>query len=152
MKSGVLSNFYIQWWFLNLVSKGSPLNFNHVQNYFQFYVTHGSKDPRAPWALRAKPREEKCIFGLLPLVTYQSSIPLLGGLLILMASRLGTLWNLGNLIELELSLCSIESNEEVTINIIIIAPESWCKASCCTITIYNDDHDMPNGHEEYKSH
>jgi hypothetical protein len=36
----------------------------------------------------------------------------------LMASRVGTLWSL---IDLELNLCSIESNEGVTMNIIIIA-------------------------------
>jgi hypothetical protein len=48
--------------------------------------------------------------------------PLLQGLLMLMASRVGTLWSLGNLIDLELNLCSIESNEGVTMNIIIIAP------------------------------
>jgi hypothetical protein len=40
----------------------------------------------------------------------------------LMASRVGTLWSLGNLIDLELNLCSIESDEGVTANIIIIAP------------------------------
>jgi hypothetical protein len=39
----------------------------------------------------------------------------------LMAYRVGTLWSLGNLIDLELNLCSIESNEGVTTNIIIIA-------------------------------
>jgi hypothetical protein len=93
--------------------------------------------PRAPRASRAKPQEEKGFFGLVPLVTHPSSIPLLGGLtpkflslsfhslqglLMLMASRVGTLWSLGNLIDLELNLCSIESNEGVTTNIIIIAP------------------------------
>jgi hypothetical protein len=36
--------------------------------------------PRAPRALRAKPREEEGFFGLVPLVTHPSSIPLLGGL------------------------------------------------------------------------
>jgi hypothetical protein len=36
-------------------------------------------------------------------------------------SRVGTLWSLGNLIDLELNLCSIESNEGVTTKIIIIA-------------------------------
>jgi hypothetical protein len=93
--------------------------------------------PRAPWASRAKPREEEGFFDLVPLVTHPSSIPLLGGLtpkflslsfhsvqslLMLMASRVGTLWSLRNLIDLELNLCSIESNEGVTTNIIIIAP------------------------------
>jgi hypothetical protein len=95
------------------------------------------QDPRAPQASQAKPREEEGFFGLVPLVTHPSSIPLLGGLtpkflslffhslqglLILMASRVGTLWSLGNLIDLELNLCSIDSNEGVTMNIIIIAP------------------------------
>jgi hypothetical protein len=36
--------------------------------------------PRAPRASRAKPREEEGFFGLIPLVTHPSSIPLLGGL------------------------------------------------------------------------
>jgi hypothetical protein len=40
--------------------------------------------------------------------------------LMLMASRVGTLWSLGNLIDLEFNLCSIEFNEGVTTNIIII--------------------------------
>jgi hypothetical protein len=39
-----------------------------------------------------------------------------------MASRIETLWSLGNLIDLEFNLCSIDSNEGVTTNIIIIAP------------------------------
>jgi hypothetical protein len=93
--------------------------------------------PRAPRALRAKPREEEGFFGLVSLVTHPSSIPLLGGLtpkflslslhslsglLMLMASRVGALWSLGNLIDLEFNLCSIDSNEGVTTNIIIIAP------------------------------
>jgi hypothetical protein len=34
-------------------------------------------NPRASWA---KPREEEGFFGLVPLVTHPSSIPLLGGL------------------------------------------------------------------------
>jgi hypothetical protein len=38
------------------------------------------QDPQALQALRAKPREEKDFFGLVPLVTHPSSIPLLGGL------------------------------------------------------------------------
>jgi hypothetical protein len=98
------------------------------------------RDPRVPRAARAswaKPREEEGFFGLVPLVTHPSSIPLLGGLtpkflslsfyslqglLMLMASRIGTLWTLGNLIDLELNLYSIESNEGVTTNIIIVAP------------------------------
>jgi hypothetical protein len=36
--------------------------------------------PQAPWASRAKPQEEEGFFGLVPLVTHPSSIPLLGGL------------------------------------------------------------------------
>jgi hypothetical protein len=43
MKSGVLSNFYFQRYFLNLILKGSLLNFYHIQNYFHFYVMHGSR-------------------------------------------------------------------------------------------------------------
>jgi hypothetical protein len=96
--------------------------------------------PCAAWAARAsqaKPREEEGFFGLVPLVTHPSSIPLLGGLtpkflslsfhslqglLMLMVSRVGTLWSLWNLIDLELNLYSIESNEGVTTNIIIVAP------------------------------
>jgi hypothetical protein len=38
------------------------------------------QDPQAPRASRAKPQEEKGFFGLVPLVTHPSSIPLLGGL------------------------------------------------------------------------
>jgi hypothetical protein len=41
------------------------------------------QDPRDPWASQAsqaKPREEEGFFGLVPLVTHPSSIPLLGGL------------------------------------------------------------------------
>jgi hypothetical protein len=38
----------------------------------------------------------------------------------LMASRVGTLWSLGNLIDLEFNLCSIEFNKGVTTNIIIM--------------------------------
>jgi hypothetical protein len=36
--------------------------------------------PQVPRASRAKPREEEGFFGLVPLVTHPSSIPLLGGL------------------------------------------------------------------------
>jgi hypothetical protein len=39
-----------------------------------------SQDPRIPKTSRAKPREEEGFFGLVPLVTHPSSIPLLGGL------------------------------------------------------------------------
>jgi hypothetical protein len=35
-------------------------------------------NPQDPQDLRAKPREEEGFFGLVPLVTYPSSIPLLG--------------------------------------------------------------------------
>jgi hypothetical protein len=38
------------------------------------------RTPRTPRAPRAKPREEEGFFGLVPLVTHASSIPLLGGL------------------------------------------------------------------------
>jgi hypothetical protein len=46
---------------------------------FQFSVFN-PQDPRAPRASRTKPREEEGFFGLVPLVTHPSSIPLLGGL------------------------------------------------------------------------
>jgi hypothetical protein len=103
--------------------------------WFLVFNPQDPQAPRAPRASPAKPREEEGFFGLVPLVTHPSSIPLLGGLtpkflslsfhsfqalLMLMASRVGTLWSLGNLIDLELNLCSIESNEVVTTNIIII--------------------------------
>jgi hypothetical protein len=86
---------------------------------FSVFNPQDPRDPRVPRALRAKPREEEGFFGLVPLVTHPSSIPLLGGLtpkflslsfhslqglLMLMASRVGTLWSLGNLIDLELNL------------------------------------------------
>jgi hypothetical protein len=53
--------------------------------FFQFSVFNPQdpqdpQDPRAPHASRAKPREEEGFFGLVPLVTHPSSIPLLGGL------------------------------------------------------------------------
>jgi hypothetical protein len=104
---------------------------------FPVFNPQNPPTPRALRASRAKPREEEGFFGLVPLVTHPSSIPLLGGLtpkflslsfhslqglLMLMASRVGTLWSLGNLIDLEFNLCSIDSNEGVTTNIIIIAP------------------------------
>jgi hypothetical protein len=38
------------------------------------------QDPCAPRALQAKPQEEEGFFGLVPLVTHPSSIPLFGGL------------------------------------------------------------------------
>jgi hypothetical protein len=44
------------------------------------FNTQDPQDPCAPRASRAKPREEKGFFGLVPLVTHPSSIPLLGGL------------------------------------------------------------------------
>jgi hypothetical protein len=95
--------------------------------------------PRSPSSagFASEAARRRRFFGLVPLVTHPSSIPLLGGLtpkflslsfhssqglLMLMAFRIGTLWSLGNLIHLELNLCSIESNEGVTTNIIIIAP------------------------------
>jgi hypothetical protein len=104
---------------------------------FSVFNPQDPQHPRVPRASRAKPREEKGFFGLVPLVIHPSSIPLLGGLtpkflslsfhslqglLMLMAFRVGTLWSLENLIDLELNLYSIESNEGVTTNIIIVAP------------------------------
>jgi hypothetical protein len=52
------------------------------QKKFQFSVFNPQdpRVPRAPRASRAKPREEEGFFGLVPLVTHPSSIPLLGGL------------------------------------------------------------------------
>jgi hypothetical protein len=39
MKNSVLSNFYFQSYLLNLVLKGSTLNFYHIQQkQFHFYV------------------------------------------------------------------------------------------------------------------
>jgi hypothetical protein len=38
------------------------------------------RTPQAARAVQAKPREEEDFFGLVPLVTHPSSIPLLGGL------------------------------------------------------------------------
>jgi hypothetical protein len=49
------------------------------QKIFQFLVFN-PQVPRAPRASRAKPREEEGFFGLVPLITHPSSIPLLGGL------------------------------------------------------------------------
>jgi hypothetical protein len=47
---------------------------------FSVFNPQNPQTPRAPRALRAKPREEEGFFGLIPLVTHPSSIPLLGGL------------------------------------------------------------------------
>jgi hypothetical protein len=82
---------------------------------------------------RPKQEDKSEQIGALPRLIDVDGFHSLQGLLMLMASRVGTLWSLGNLINLELNLCSIESNEGVTTNIIIIAPKSWCKASCCNI-------------------
>jgi hypothetical protein len=46
---------------------------------FQFSVFN-PQTPQTPWASRPKPQEEEGSFGLVPLVTHPSSIPLLGGL------------------------------------------------------------------------
>jgi hypothetical protein len=46
---------------------------------FRFSVFN-PQDPRDPRDPQAKPREEEGFFGLVPLVTHPSSIPLLGGL------------------------------------------------------------------------
>jgi hypothetical protein len=64
---------------------GSCCQLRKREKKFRFSVFN-PRDPRAPrarraWrALRAKPREEEGFFGLVPLVTHPSSIPLLGGL------------------------------------------------------------------------
>jgi hypothetical protein len=47
---------------------------------FSVFNPQDPQDPQAPQAPRAKPREEEGFFGLVPLVTHPSSIPLLGGL------------------------------------------------------------------------
>jgi hypothetical protein len=47
---------------------------------FSVFDPQNPQTPQAPRALRAKPREEEGFFGLVPLVTHPSSIPLLGGL------------------------------------------------------------------------
>jgi hypothetical protein len=47
---------------------------------FSVFNPQDPQDPRVPRALQAKPREEEGFFGLVPLVTHPSSIPLLGGL------------------------------------------------------------------------
>jgi hypothetical protein len=47
---------------------------------FSVFNPQNPRNPRTLRALRAKPREEEGFFGLVPLVTHPSSIPLLGGL------------------------------------------------------------------------
>jgi hypothetical protein len=47
---------------------------------FSVFNPQNPQTPRAPRASRAKPREEEGFFGLVPLVTHPSSIPLFGGL------------------------------------------------------------------------
>jgi hypothetical protein len=47
---------------------------------FSIFNPQNPRTPRTPRASRAKPREEEGFFGLVPLVTHPSSIPLLGGL------------------------------------------------------------------------
>jgi hypothetical protein len=47
---------------------------------FLVFNPQDPQDPQDPRASRAKPQEEEGFFGLVPLVTYPSSIPLLGGL------------------------------------------------------------------------
>jgi hypothetical protein len=49
------------------------------ENKIRFSVFN-PQDPRAPWPSQTKPRQEEGFFGLVPLVTHPSSIPLLGGL------------------------------------------------------------------------
>jgi hypothetical protein len=48
---------------------------------FSVFNPQDPQTPRAPRASWAKPREEEGFFGLVPLVTHPSSIPLLGGLI-----------------------------------------------------------------------
>jgi hypothetical protein len=47
---------------------------------FSVFNPQDPQDPQDPQAPRTKPREEEAFFGLVPLVTHPSSIPLLGGL------------------------------------------------------------------------
>jgi hypothetical protein len=47
---------------------------------FSLQNPQNPQTPQTPQASRAKPREEEGFFGLVPLVTHPSSIPLLGGL------------------------------------------------------------------------
>jgi hypothetical protein len=58
---------------------GSCCRLEKRKQNFRFSVFN-PRDPQAPQALRAKPQEEEGFFGLVPLVTHPSSIPLLGGL------------------------------------------------------------------------
>jgi hypothetical protein len=56
-------------------------NFFSISNsQFSVFNPQNPQNPRAPRASRAKPQEEEGFFGLVPLVTHPSSIPLLGGL------------------------------------------------------------------------
>jgi hypothetical protein len=52
------------------------------RNNFQFSIFNpqNPRNLRAPRASQAQPQEEEGFFGLVPLVTHPSSIPLLGGL------------------------------------------------------------------------
>jgi hypothetical protein len=48
---------------------------------FPVFSPQNPQNPQTPRTPRAKPREEEGFFGLVPLVTHPSSIPLLGGLI-----------------------------------------------------------------------
>jgi hypothetical protein len=54
--------------------------YNFRFSVFNHQNPRNPRNPRTPRAARAKPREEEGFFGLVPLVTHPSSIPLLGGL------------------------------------------------------------------------
>jgi hypothetical protein len=60
--------------------KNYNLQFTIYNLQFSVFNPQNPQTPRAPRASRAKPREEEGFFGLVPLVTHPSSIPLLGGL------------------------------------------------------------------------
>jgi hypothetical protein len=67
--------------FLVVVTDLERENFFTIYNFrFSVFNPQTPRTPRALRASRAKPREEEGFFGLVPLVTHPSSIPLLGGL------------------------------------------------------------------------
>jgi hypothetical protein len=68
--------FFIFYFFIFLVVVAG---LKREKKKFRFSVFN-PQDPPDPRAPQAKPREEEGFFGLVPLVTYPSSIPLLGGL------------------------------------------------------------------------
>jgi hypothetical protein len=68
-------------YFLEVVAGLERENFFSIFNFqFPVFNPQNPRTPRAPRASRAKPQEEEGFFGLVPLVTHPSSIPLLGGL------------------------------------------------------------------------